>query len=874
MTDTLAVVAIEELAAYLVDAGRVVPGVSVEEDGRARSWWWPMPAASDRARVARLLVDGSVASQRDLAVGLAEATDRFVRARLVDGDVALLPPRPGRRTVPEAWVRSLCSADPWLSPSLSVDRVRALVADVESWVRSGAAIPGSVRVCLRVIEPLPEEDDDGWALEVLVQDPVDTAIVAPIGEVFAGSAVFGPSALEDALAALGRAMRLAPELQPLGEQAVPSWMGLDLAGVVGFVRERVTLLADIGVAVWTPHWWTAGSRLGLKAKATSRSTSETSVTSVGFGFDELVSFSWTAALGDEELNRDDLEELARAALAKQHLVRFRGQWIEVDPRQVEALLDRVGREEEATAGELIRAGLGLSGLDIDEVDVVGVEATGWLGDLLDEAVTQRVEPVMAPPGFAGELRPYQQRGVGWLAFLGRLGLGGCLADDMGLGKTAQLIATLLADTAAGPTLVVCPVSVLGNWQREIERFAPGLSVALHHGPERCRHDADEFAEQATSCDVTLTTYGLLHRDRELLEAVRWGRVALDEAQQIKNSGAKVARAARALVADRRVALTGTPVENRLAELWSIMQFLNPGLLGPAASFRERFARPIEADHDEQAAAGLARVTTPFILRRLKSDRSIITDLPDKIETVDGCPLTREQVSLYQSVVDDLLARADEADGMERRGLVLAGIMKLKQVCNHPAHFLGDGSTLAGRSGKLRRTEELLEEIVATGDKTLVFTQFTAWGDRLAPYLEARLGVECWWLHGGVGRKGRDEMVAAFSDLSRPALLLLSVKAGGTGLNLTAANHVIHYDRWWNPAVEDQATDRAYRIGQDRTVQVHKLVSAGSIEERIDEVITNKRQLAERVVATGEDWLTELSTEELAGALALAPRVNG
>ena len=874
MTDALAVVAVEELAAYLVDAGRVVPGVSVEEDGRARSWWWPMPAASDRARVARLLVDGSVDGQRDLAVGLAEATDRFVRARLVDGDVALLPPRPGRRTVPEAWVRSLCSADPWLSSSLSGDRVRALVADVEAWVRSGAAIPGSVRVCLRVIEPLPEEDDDDWALEVLVQDPVDTAIVAPIGEVFAGSAVFGPSALEDALAALGRAMRLAPELQPLGEQAVPSWIGLDLAGVVGFVRKRVAPLTDIGVAVWLPHWWTAGSQFGLKAKATSRSASERSVTSAGFGFDELVSFSWTAALGDEELSRRDLEELARAALAKQHLVRFRGQWIEVDPGQVEALLDRVGREEEATAGELIRAGLGLSGLDIDEVDVVGVEATGWLGDLLDEAVTQRVEPVVAPPGFAGELRPYQQRGVGWLAFLGRLGLGGCLADDMGLGKTAQLIATLLADPAAGPTLVVCPVSVLGNWQREIERFAPGLSVQLHHGPERCRHDADEFAERATGCDVTLTTYGLLHRDRELLEAVRWGRVALDEAQQIKNSGAKVARAARALVADRRVALTGTPVENRLAELWSIMQFLNPGLLGPAASFRERFARPIEADHDEQAAAGLARVTTPFILRRLKSDRSIITDLPDKIETVDGCPLTREQVSLYQSVVDDLLARAAEADGMARRGLVLAGIMKLKQVCNHPAHFLGDGSTLAGRSGKLRRTEELLEEIVAAGDKTLVFTQFTAWGDRLAPYLEARLGVECWWLHGGVGRKRRDEMVAAFTELSRPALLLLSVKAGGTGLNLTAANHVIHYDRWWNPAVEDQATDRAYRIGQDRTVQVHKLVSAGSIEERIDEVITNKRQLAERVVATGEDWLTELSTEELAGALALAPGVNG
>jgi SNF2 family DNA or RNA helicase len=762
-----------------------------------------------------------------------------------------------------------------LSPSLPPDRVRALVSEVEAWVASGAAIPGSVRVRLRVLEPLPDEDEDDWALEVLVQDHLDTAIVAPIGEVFAGSAVFGPAALEDALTALGRAVRLAPELRPLGEQAVPSVMALDRDGVIELVRHRLGPLADIGVAVWLPHWWQGGSRLGLKAKATSRSTSETSVTAAGLGMDELVSFSWAAALGDEELSREDLEELTQASLTKQRLLRFRGQWIEVDPRQVEALLARVGREEEATAGDLLRAGLGLSDLDVgDDIDVVGVEATGWLGQLLDEAVTQRVEPVVAPPGFAGELRPYQQRGVGWLAFLGPLGLGGCLADDMGLGKTAQLIATMLADPAPGPTLVVCPVSVLGNWQREIERFAPELSVQLHHGPERCRHDADLFADQAASCDVTVTTDGLLHRDRELLEAARWGRVVLDEAQQIKNSATKGAQAARALVADRRVALTGTPVENRLAELWSIMQFLNPGLLGSAASFRERFARPIEVDLDDEATARLARVTTPFILRRLKSDRSIITDLPDKIETVDQCPLTREQVSLYQSVVDDLLARAEEAEGMARRGLVLAGIMRLKQVCNHPAHFLGDGSSLAGRSGKLRRTEELLEEIVAAGDKTLVFTQFTAWGDRLGPYLGTRLGIEHWWLHGGVSRAARDEMVAAFADSSRPALLLLSVKAGGTGLNLTAANHVIHFDRWWNPAVEDQATDRAYRIGQDRTVQVHKLVSAGSIEERIDEVITGKRRLAERVVGGGEEWLTELTTDELADVLALAPGVAG
>ncbi|MFV0524913.1 MAG: SNF2-related protein [Acidimicrobiales bacterium] len=825
--------------------------------------------------MARLLVDGSAEAQRDLAASLAEATDRLVRERLAAGGASLLPVRPGRRTVPDAWVRSLGSADPWLSPSLAPDRVRALVDEVRGWVGTGAAVPGSVRVCLRVVEPEadPEPDPDpGWGLEVVAQDLVDTAIVTPLAELFSGSAMFGPEALEEALTVLGRAVRLAPELTPLVEQARPDRMSFDSDGLIAFVRDRLGPLADLGVAVWLPHWWTTDGRLGLRAKATSRSASEPSVTEAGFGLDELVSFSWVAALGDEELSEADLADLARAATAKEHLVRFRGRWIQIDPGQVEALLERVGRHQETTAGALLRAGLGLDDLGADAagLDVVGVDADGWVGHLLDEAITRSVEPVAAPPGFAGQLRPYQQRGVGWLTFLGRLGLGGCLADDMGLGKTAQLIGAVLADTAGGPTLVVSPVSVLGNWCREIERFAPGLTVRVHHGPDRIREDPAAFAAQAADHDIVLTSYGLLQRDREQLEAVAWGRVVLDEAQQIKNPGTRVARAARALAAGRRVALTGTPVENRLSELWSIMQFLNPGLLGSAASFRETFARPIEADHDEEVTAHLARVTTPFVLRRLKSDRSIITDLPNKIETVDACHLTREQVSLYQSVVEELLQRAAETDGMQRRGLVLAGISRLKQVGNHPAHFLGDGSGLAGRSGKLARTEELLEEIVSVGDKTLVFTQFTAWGDRLAPYLAARLGVECWWLHGGVNRAGRDGMVAAFTGHDGPAVLLLSVKAGGTGLNLTEASHVIHYDRWWNPAVEDQATDRAYRIGQDRTVQVHKLVSARTIEERIDEMIAGKRQLAERVVGTGEDWLTGLSTDELAEAVALAP----
>ena len=499
---------------------------------------------------------------------------------------------------------------------------------------------------------------------------------------------------------------------------------------------------------------------------------------------------------------------------------------------------------------------------------------GWLGTLLDGALHATVEPVPTPEGFQGVLRPYQERGAGWLGFLGRLGLGACLADDMGLGKTAQLIATMLADPAGGPTLVVCPVSVLGNWERELARFAPGLRVLVHHGSRRHGAGRTSFTRQAARNDVVLTTYSLLPRDLEHLGKVRWGRLVLDEAQQIKNPGAAQSRAAQQLRAGRRVALTGTPVENRLSELWSIMQVLNPGLLGSARSFRDRFSVPIERGHDAEATEALQRVTRPFVLRRVKTDRSIIADLPDKIETVDRCPLTREQATLYRAVVDDLLSAADESEGISRRGVVLSGLLRLKQVCNHPAQFLADGSPLRGRSGKLTRTEELLEEILTEGDKVLCFTQFAAWGALLLPYLQRRFGVEALWLHGGVRRPARDRMVERFGDEDGPQLFLISLKAGGTGLNLTSASHVIHLDRWWNPAVEDQATDRAYRIGQRRTVQVHKLVTAGTVEERIDEMINAKRDLARRIVGAGEDWLTELSTTELRELVALRPGAEG
>ncbi|NUR82995.1 MAG: DEAD/DEAH box helicase, partial [Nonomuraea sp.] len=450
---------------------------------------------------------------------------------------------------------------------------------------------------------------------------------------------------------------------------------------------------------------------------------------------------------------------------------------------------------------------------------------------------------------------YQERGLAWLSFLSDLGLGGVLADDMGLGKTVQTLSLLVHERAALPTLLVCPMSLVGNWQREAARFAPGLRVYVHHGAGR---DAAGIA----AADLVITTYGTAQRDLETLRGFRWQRVVCDEAQAIKNSGTLQARAVRAIPTRTRLALTGTPVENHLAELWSIMEFCNPGLLGSRTAFKTRYQEPIEARQDEQAAQALKRATGPFVLRRLKTDKSIITDLPEKLEVKEWCPLTPEQASLYQAVVDDLMGKIDDSEGIERRGMVLAAMAKLKQVCNHPAHLLKDGSLLAGRSGKLARLEELTEEIVAEGEKALLFTQYSEFGTMLQPYLAQRLDRPVLWLHGGLPKKARDRLVDRFQQEEEPMIFLLSLKAAGVGLNLTAANHVIHVDRWWNPAVEDQATDRAFRIGQRRNVQVRKLICAGTLEERIDQMIERKKALAESVVGTGEDWLTDLSTQEL------------
>jgi SNF2 family DNA or RNA helicase len=830
----------------------------------------------------------------------------------------------------DAWLAALRSPD--AKVATDEDDLMPLADVLAAWHATESADSDPVRTCFRIVPPAEdheddedpydylededspalaqdEEDEDAWRIEFALQAVDDPSLLVSADSVWADGAeltalerhVTHPD--EHLLKGLGRAARLVPSLGPALAAAEPRRQVTDAAGALSFLRDGAPVLEQAGFGILAPGWWRSSrGRLGLKLKAKTKSTKAPGgVQNNAIGLEGLCDIKWEAVLGDDPISLTELRQLAKL---KQPLVRIRGQWVEMQAGDIEAAIAAVtstgkngkdtngkGNLRELTTGEVMRTALGVDGIEAitAALPVTKVEADGWLGDLLAGADDHRLTARGTPETFEGRLRPYQERGLGWLAFLGDLGLGACLADDMGLGKTAQLLALLLDEKAQpkqpnqpkqpkqpkqprGPALVICPMSLVGNWQREAARFAPTLSVYVHHGPDRM--SGKEFTRNAKRADLVLSTYGLAARDQELLSTVTWSRLVLDEAQQIKNSAARTTRSVRAIPAHHRIAMTGTPVENRLSELWSIMQFLNPGLLGSEKGFRERFTIPIERDGDDEAAERLRRITGPFVLRRLKTDRSIIRDLPDKLEMKEFCTLTREQASLYQAVVDDMLARIEEAEGIERRGLVLATMLKLKQVCNHPAHFLADGSSLQGRSGKLTRLTDLLEEAVSEGDRALVFTQFVEMGNLLERHLLRHLGCDVLWLHGGVPKKSRDKLVQQFQEGHGPAVFLLSLKAGGTGLNLTAATHVVHFDRWWNPAVEDQATDRAFRIGQKRNVQVRKLVCGGTLEERIDEMIERKRALAERIVGTGEGWITEMSTDQLRQIISLSAESVG
>ena len=893
-------------AAALVARQQFLPSIAAIDQAEARAVWAPVCAGDDGERLitiaARMPGSARAATAPEapaapddppvdvLRGALTMLLDQLVRAAIRTTD------RTAKRhdsNAHDLWLEALLSADGRLGRSVGVEHMAEQIA---WWRRPAAAAERSpFRLCFRLEEPEVSPDaasdtgsppdtgwpsdadappDDAWYVRYLLQPYADPSLLisgadgwAPEARQSVGSAA---GTRESLLLGLGQAAGISERVERSLTDERPDGFSLNTAEAYQFLSEEALALEEAGFGVLLPSWW---ARKGAGLRLSARASVHTPDLQSGDGImslDAMADVDWDVALGDQRLTTDEIEALAKM---KTPLVRLRGQWIALSSTEIQETFRfwQSRGEHPSTLRDVVQMQIGLPAAD-GGPRLDGVEATGQLADLLGQlnGDDTTLTDIDVPSAFTGTLRPYQARGYAWLWFLRRWGLGGCLADDMGLGKTIQALALFQRDWEAGsdaPTLLVCPTSVINNWIREASRFTPDLPVTVHHGPRRAR--GEDFRSRAEDHALVVTSYGLLQRDIEFLREVPWRGVALDEAQQIKNPQTAQARAARSLIADYRVALTGTPVENHLGDLWSIMEFLNPGFLGTLASFKRSFFVPIQVERDTDAVQRLRRATAPFMLRRVKTDRTIIEDLPEKFESKTYCSLTAEQASLYRAVLLDAEESLQQAEGIDRRGLILAVVTKLTQVCNHPAHFLGDNSAVGGRSGKLNRLTEMVEEVLAGDERALVFTRFVTMGDILQQHLQGVFGTEVLFLHGGVPKAQRDRMVDCFGEANGPAIFILSLRAGGTGLNLTAANHVFHFDRWWNPAVENQATDRAYRIGQERDVQVHKLMCAGTLEDRLDEMIDRKRELADQIVGGGENWLTELSNDDLRSVLALS-----
>ena len=876
------------LAARLVAAHRVAPQLAGAGDDVAGSWRALVDDDEETAAALSSLAATMPVAAHAVLLGDDRAWDSTVLLRaFADGVADTLirhggpPPRPGRpraRLLPwtARWAEAL--ADP-VDPAVPLrDDADELVAGVTGWLGGGPERAGGV---VELHLEAPAQQDAPWPLTFSLRS--DDGVLRSASSVWE-SDPDEPDTIalqETLLRGLGRCARVFPPMERALGHAEPERLDLQATEAWSFICDAAPLLRGADVVVVVPDDVAEEDiRLRLRlATEEGEGDTDADVDAVGLG-EGMASYEWEVALGDEPLEQWELDAILDSGSP---MVRWRDRWVRIDPDEIRRLR-QLGPGGHVSLAEAL--GLGLAGgllvgdlagegapLARERVEVV---ADGAFAALLDRvrAAGDRPPAEQDPPGFVGELRPYQRRGVAWLHGMGDLGLGAVLADDMGLGKTIQLIAYLLVRPQDDPVLVICPTSVVGNWQREIQRFAPGLAVTRWHG-------SDRPYDVRSDTDVVVTTYGTLRRDVEALAARTWSVVVLDEAQQIKNPQTAGAKAVRRLPRAQTIALTGTPLENRLAELWALLDVTNPGLLGRRADFTRRFVKPVERQHDRATATRLRRLVAPFILRREKSDPAVIADLPPKIERTVSSPLTPEQAALYSAAIERVMGSGkglEDATSMQRRGRVLALLTELKQICNHPAHFLGEENPdLGGRSGKLAVAREIVAEAVAGDEQVIVFTQYVVMGHLLVQQFSEDLGVEIPFLHGGLPAGTRDRMVERFQarvespglEGDPPPVLVISLRAGGTGLNLTAATHVLHYDRWWNPAVEDQATDRAHRIGQRRTVEVHKLITAGTLEERIDDILTSKRALAEQIVGAGESWITELGDEELRELVALS-----
>ena len=718
---------------------------------------------------------------------------------------------------------------------------------------------------------------DPWLLQFLINSKQDPSLRLTLDDYWyldqptrkRVQQSFGKDIERHVLLNLGQAARMYPKIWEGLETDKPTGLQLELAEAFAFLKEYAWILEDAGYKVLIPAWWTPQGRRRAKIRVKSAVARKKVAQAPGKGLLSLhaiIEYRYELSIGGEAISPAEWNQLVNA---KTPLVQFRGAWLELDGEKMRQMLEFWQQHADEQP-------------QMDVLNFLKMSANEELEFEHDDALREmlakfhdhsRFELIPDPPKFHGKLRDYQKRGVSWIQYLEQLGLNGCLADDMGLGKTIQVIAHLInereAQTNVRPTLLLAPTSVLGNWQKEVARFAPHLTTWIHHGAKRLKQ-TKAFQKTCQSRDLVISSDALARKDEKLFGAVEWERIVLDEAQNIKNPLAEQTKAILNFNAAHRLALTGTPVENRLLDLWSIFNFLNQGYLGHRTGFRKTFEIPIQKENDRSKAQMLKRLAEPFILRRVKTDQEIIKDLPEKVEQKVFCNLSKEQASLYEAVVKDVTEQLENAEGIGRKGLVLSSLMKLKQICNHPAQFLQDNSAFAReRSHKLDRLAEMLEEVIENGESLLIFSQFREICDALEHFIGATLHYPTYLIHGGTSRAKREQMIAEFQDPeSDPAVFILSLKAGGVGITLTKANHVFHFDRWWNPAVENQATDRAFRIGQAKNVFVHKFIALGTLEERIDQMIEDKKSLSDAIVGADESWLTELDNDAFEELIAL------
>ncbi len=852
---------------------------SASDSSRLEKFAQGMPGASRFYQRGEEIENTKSALRVDLPPQAQELLLSFLNST-IDAQIRAIATNQSLPVVPsplQEWLQALSNSSPIVKAEPGqLERLEAIVRAWTAPLQYQLEGRSLFRACFKLSPPGVGDND--WTLSYFLQaanDPEFLVDAATIWQHPVESFVYQNRTIEQPqetlLRGLGLASRIYAPISASLEQANPSSCSLSPLQAYEFLKSVAWRFEDSGLQVVLPpslanrEGW--ANRLGLKVSATTpRKKNER------LGLQSLLNFKWELAIGGQTLSK---EEFDRLVALNSPLVEINSEWVELRPQDIKtAKAFFASRKDKLnfTLEDALRLSTGDTQA-IEKLPVVSFEASGALQELMTTLSDNgAIAPLPTPAGFRGELRPYQARGAGWLTFLERWGLGACLADDMGLGKTIQFIAFLLhlkeQNALEKPTLLVCPTSVLGNWEREVKKFGSPLQVLMYHGDKRPKGKA--FNQAVGGKDLIITSYALIHRDVKTLQSVSWQGIVLDEAQNIKNPEAKQSQAVRQLEAEFRTALTGTPVENRLQELWSIMDFLNPGYLGPRQFFQRRFAIPIEKYGDAASLKTLRSLVQPFILRRLKTDRTIIQDLPEKQEITEFCGLSAEQAKLYQKTVEESLAEIESAEGIQRRGMILALLIKLKQICNHPGQFLKENSLKeAGRSAKLIRLDEMLDEALSEGDRALIFTQFAQWGKLLKPHLEQQLGREIFFLYGSTSQKQREEMIDRFQhDPQGPPIMILSLKAGGTGLNLTRANHVFHFDRWWNPAVENQATDRVFRIGQTRNVQVHKFVCTGTLEEKIHDMIESKKALAEQVVGAGENWLTEMDTDSLRQLLVL------